>query len=123
MLVKMNGIHVGNVIANTKDAVQNTNDFMDYIHSLRTDGFFVATFDKTPKEFFFGWIGSALKHGLQFILENDEAFLIIPAVVLMFILFFVGKNKFTKWIIPLWFIYFVTSVLTQATGLMEWLGK
>jgi hypothetical protein len=123
MLVKMNGIHVGNVIANTKDAVQNTNDFMDYIHSLRTDGFFVATFDKTPKEFFFGWIGSALKHGLHFILENDEAFLIIPAVVLMFILFFVGKNKFTKWIIPLWFIYFVTSVLTQATGLMEWLGK
>jgi len=98
-------------------------DFMDYIHELRTDGFFMATFGKSPTEFFFGWIGDALKTATEFILLNDEAFLIIPAIAIMFITFFIGKNKLTKWILPLWVIYFLSSVLTQATGLLEWLAE
>lgn len=98
-------------------------DMTDYIHALRTDGFFMATFDKTPGEFFFGWIGDALKSGLEFVLINDEAFFIFPALTLMVLTFLVGTNKGTKWIVPLWFAYFVSSVVTQATGLMEWLAK
>jgi hypothetical protein len=94
-----------------------------YLHDLKAEGFFMATFDKTPSDFFFGWAVDALKHGLHFILENDEAFLIIPAVALMFMTFFLGKNKTTKFIVPLWFSYFITSVLTETTGILSWLGK
>lgn len=103
--------------------VDTYRDFMDYIHALKTEGFFMATFDKTPKEFFFGWLGDASKSVLGFILENDEAFLVIPAVAIMFLTFLIGKNKYTKWIVPLWVGYFVTAILTQATGLLAWLEK
>lgn len=110
-------------IDNTMSAMGGFREIGQYLRDLKTEGFFMATFDKTPSEFFFGWIGDMLKGGLHFLLENDETFMIIPAVIFMFGTFFVGRNKYTKWIIPLWFMYFVSSILTQTTGLMEWLEE
>jgi hypothetical protein len=104
--------------------------FMDYIHDLKAEGFFYATFGKTMKDMILDslkdlWymILDGQKHGLHFVLENDEGFLIIPAVVIIFATFLIGRNKFSKWIIPLWLAYFVSSVLTHTSGLMDWLGK
>lgn len=117
--------HLGILGLAVKDSnpITDTNDFMGYIHDLKTQGFFMATFDKTPAEFCFGWIGDALRHGLHFILENDEAFLILPSLFFLFGTFLVGRHKYTKWIMPLWLAYFASAILTETTGLMEWLDK
>lgn len=124
MLLKINGIATDtSSYFGTIGIVSETKGFMEYIHQLKADGFFMATFDKTPKEFFFGWIGHALKDGLHFILENDEFFLILPAIIIMFATFLIGKNKFSKFVIPLWVAYFITTILTQTSGLMDWLGQ
>lgn len=105
------------------DTVNKVDSFTTYLHDLKTEGFFLATFDKTPSDFFFGWLLHGLKEIGHFILANDEAFIIIPALVIMFATFFIGRNKFTKFIVPLWFMYFITSLLSETTGLLNWLGK
>lgn len=46
-----------------------------------------------------------------YIISNGDLFFIMPAVIIMFATFFIGRNRFTKWIIPLWFTYFVSVVL------------
>lgn len=118
-VAKNHVVHKG-VIGSTVGAYT---DFMSYIHDLKTEGFFMATFDKTPSEFFFGWLEDGLKGALHFILENDEGFFILPAMAIMFLTFLIGKNKYTKWTLPLWLAYFASSILTQTTGLMDWLAK
>ena len=126
MLIKIGGnaiLGMQNPVKETKETVEGITSFMDYIKELKTEGFFMATFEKTPSEFFFGWLGDGLKNVLEFILVNDEAFFILPAFVIMFITFIIGKYQHTKFIMPLWLMYFISSILTQATGLMDWLAK
>lgn len=124
MLLKINGLPIDNLVLG--NAVTSTSEFMDYIYNLKTKGIFMATFNKTPTDFLFGWVwslGDIVRHSLHFVFENDEAFFIIPSIIILFATFLVGRNRFSKFTIPLWFIYFVSSVLTQTTGLLDWLGK
>jgi murein DD-endopeptidase MepM/ murein hydrolase activator NlpD len=97
--------------------------FTQYLQDLKTEGFFMATFDKTPFEFFVEPVIDGLKYILEFIVINNEAFFIIPAILIMFATFMIGANKYTKWIVPLWFGYFVSTLIAETTGLISWLNS
>lgn len=47
----------------------------------------------------------------NFIIMNGDFFFICPAIIIMFATFIIGRNKYTKWIVPLWFGYFVSVIL------------
>jgi hypothetical protein len=85
--------------------------FMDFLRDVKSEGLFGAIYGKSffevMKEFF-----AQFFHDLGlFILQNGDFIFLLPAITVMFATFIIGRNKFTKWIIPLWFGYFVTRVL------------
>ncbi|AYP68227.1 peptidase [Bacillus phage vB_BcoS-136] len=98
-------------IDNYQSEVLSDKNFMDFINDWRQDGFFMAMYDKpffeVVKDF-----TSQLAHDVGlFILGNGDLIFLLPAILFMFGTFLIGKNKYTKFIIPLWFGYFVTSIL------------
>lgn len=108
----------GNTVSETKGAISS---FMDYIHALKEDGFFIATYGKSFKDIIVENTVDVFKGCIEFIMINDEAFFVLPAIGIMFATFMIGKNKYTKFIIPAWFVYFVVNLIGQTTGLMDWL--
>lgn len=101
------------------DSYRNENienqSLWDFIKEWREDGFFQAmygdSFFNVTKDFL-----SELGHDIwTFILGNGDLIFLMPAIVLLFGTFLVGRNKYTKYIVPLSFGYFVTSILGKLT--------
>jgi hypothetical protein len=84
----------------------------DFLHRWHDSGsFWIAMYDKPFFEVvkdFFAQLGHDV---LKWVLGNGDMFFILPAIILMFGTFLVGKNKYSKFIIPLWFAYFISTVL------------
>lgn len=84
--------------------------FWGFIKEVKSEGLFNAIYGKSffevCKDFF-----SELFHDIGvFILGNGDLLFLCPAIIFMLGTFAVGRNKFTKWIIPLWFVYFITRL-------------
>ena len=89
--------------------IASTKSFMEFIGDVKDEGLWVAIYDKPFSQVigdFFKDLGHDIMYG---ILASGDLLFLIPAVAFMFITFAVGRNRFTKWIIPLWFTYFITS--------------
>jgi hypothetical protein len=94
-------------VNNTIEEAKSLGDFIHQWHD--TGSFWVAMYGK-PFSQVMGDFLSNLGHDIgTFILGNADIFFLAPAIVFMFGTFIVGKNKFTKWIVPLWFFYFVST--------------
>ncbi|MFQ3543618.1 M23 family metallopeptidase [Halobacillus rhizosphaerae] len=85
--------------------------FMDLINRIGNEGFFQAVYGKSFFEVIKDFIAQLLMDIYTFIISNGEAFFIIPAILIMFATFIIGRNKYTKFIIPLWMAYFLSVVL------------
>lgn len=90
--------------------IEGVRSFMDFVRDVKANGLFHALYGKsffeTMKDFF-----SELFHDIGvFIMSNGDLFFLLPAILFMGGTWLVGKNKMTKWIIPLWFAYFLTKV-------------
>lgn len=90
--------------------VDGVKGFMEFVSDVKANGLFNAIYGKSffevCKDFF-----SQLGHDIGvFILGNGDLFFLLPAILFMGGTWLVGRNKFTKWIIPLWFAYFITKV-------------
>lgn len=101
------------MVDGVKNAWDNITGFVDFTKSVGQKGFFQTVYGKSffdvMKDFF-----AQLGHDLgMFILHNSDVIFLAPAIVLMFGTFVIGKNKYTKFIVPLWFTYFITSVLSR----------
>lgn len=89
------------------DGVKSFGDFISKWHE--TGSFWITIYNKPFSQVmgeFFKELGRDI--GL-FVLGNSDIFFLLPAIILMFGTFVIGKNKYTKWIIPLWFAYFVAT--------------
>lgn len=88
--------------------------FNQFIKDVKNDGLFHTIYGKTIPEF----IGDSLKTTGEvigkFILANGDVFFLMPAFLFLAGTFFVGSNKFSKWIIPLGLAYFASRVMHQA---------
>ena len=90
--------------------VEGIQNFMGFIEDVKAEGFFMAVYDK-PFSVLFMETLQAIGHAIGvFILGNGDILFLLPAIVFMAGTFVVGKNKFTKWIIPCWFFYFLSRV-------------
>lgn len=90
--------------------VDGVTGFMDFISEVKAEGLFHAIYGKSffevCKDFF-----AELFHDIGvFILGNGDLLFLMPAILFMFGTFIIGSNKCTKWILPLWFAYFVSSI-------------
>ena len=90
--------------------VEGIQNFMQFIGDVKSEGFFMAVYDK-PFSVLFMETLHQIGHAIGvFILGNGDILFLLPAIVFMAGTFVVGKNKFTKWIIPCWFFYFLSRV-------------
>lgn len=91
-----------------------TSEFVDsvkYLKSFVEEAKAYGLFYTITGETFGQWVVELLKDiGMGFLKHND-IFLMAPAILFMFATFIIGKNKYTRYIIPLWFIYFITEIL------------
>ncbi len=97
-------------IAKDNSIFDSMGSFMEFINSVKEDGFFHTVYGKSffevCKDFF-----SQLFHDIgSFILGNGDAFFLAPAILFMFVTFVIGKNRTTKWIIPCWFAYLLSTI-------------
>lgn len=91
--------------------VDKFNNTWDFLGEVKEHGLIHAVYGKSPFQLlvdFFKELGHDILH---FVLNNGDLFFLMPAIGLMFATFFIGRNNWTKYIIPLWFVYFVTKVL------------
>jgi hypothetical protein len=95
---------------NQYKGVESDRNFLEFLQDWQQEGFWQAMYGKPFFEVFKDFF-KELGHDIGlFILGNGDIFFLAPAIIIMFATFFIGRNKYTKYIIPLWFTYFVTSV-------------
>ncbi len=83
---------------------------VEFLQDWKADGFWMAMYDKPFFEVMKDFFSDLFKDLGLFILGNTDLFLLAPAIIFMLGTFIVGKNRFTKYILPLWFGYFVSSI-------------
>lgn len=84
--------------------------FTKFLGDVKEEGFFMAVYDKSFGQIFVDTLYDICRSICLFILGNGDLFFLMPAIVFMIGTFMVGRNKFTKWIIPCWFFYFLSRV-------------
>lgn len=87
--------------------LETVTDMRKYFQEVKLEGFWEATFDMSFPELMI----AGFRNTVEFIFTHNDLFLIYPAIFFMLATFVIGKNKLTKWIIPCWMGYFVTTVL------------
>lgn len=93
----------GNIIDNTKE-------FMNFIHTTHDKGLFYAIYGKSFFEVLKDFIGNFFHDLGMWVLGNSELIFVIPAIIFMGGTWIAGRNKFTKWIIPLWICYLFSKM-------------
>lgn len=83
-------------------------EFMRFINDVKNNGLSVALFGKPFSEVVTDALIGAVVGTARFITGNGDLFFLLPAIALITATFMVGKNKYTKWIIPLLFAYGVS---------------
>lgn len=130
MLVKLNGKEwystsdVDNIVIDTdrflrlqdpygiEDSVSSAfglNDIGEFLKTLREEGLFHAIYGKSFFEVISDFFINLIKDIFKFLLGNADLFFLLPAIFVMFATFLVGRNKYTRCIVPLWFAYFVAN--------------
>lgn len=94
-----------------KDSWSDMENFWNFLKEWHDVGFWRAMYGKSffdvVKDFF-----AELGHDIGiFILSNSEILFVMPAIIFMGGTWIAGRNKFTKWIIPLWFGYLISKFL------------
>jgi len=82
-----------------------------FMNDWRKEGFWHAMYGKSFFDVMKDTFIEFFRDLGQFILDNADLFFLIPAILLMFGTFFIGKNKYTKFIVPLWMAYFVSTIV------------
>jgi len=84
---------------------------LQFLNDWRKEGFFKAVYGKDFFEVMKDAFIEFFRDLTQFVVDNADLFFLIPAIILMFGTFLIGRNKYSKFIVPLWFGYFVSSIV------------
>lgn len=96
-----------------KDSWDNITNTVDFLKSVGHKGLFQTIYGKSFFEVTKDFLAK-LFHDLGFfILHNADIIFLAPTITLMFATFIIGKNKYSKYILPLWFGYFITTILSK----------
>lgn len=95
-----------------KGFFEGVKNFTQFIDDVKAEGLFHAIYGKSFFEVCKDFFTELFKDIGVFILGNGDLFFLLPAIVFLGGTWIVGRNKFTKWIIPLLFAYFLSKLLT-----------
>jgi hypothetical protein len=90
--------------------IEGTQNFMEFMGKVGDEGFWRAVYDKPFSEVLGGLLKETAHDVGVFVLGNGDLFFLMPAIFFMVCTFIIGRNKFTKWILPCWFAYFISRV-------------
>lgn len=90
--------------------IEGTQNFMAFIYDIKARGLTYALFDKPFSQVLADTFTEIARAFGIFILGNGDLFFLMPALAAMVGTFIVGRNRFTKWILPLFFAYFLSRV-------------
>lgn len=90
-----------------KEFVNSIKYLKDFVAEAKASGIWYAITGETIGTSILG----TLKELGMWVLKNNDLFVMAPAILFMFATFLIGRNKYTRYIIPLWFIYFITEIL------------
>lgn len=102
------GSNLENAVNDSKALGTAIIEFTQFIKDVKNEGFSVALFGKPFSEVFIDAITDAFVAIGRFIMGNGDLFFLLPAIAIITGTFLVGRNKYTKWIIPLLFAYGVS---------------
>lgn len=94
-----------------KGFIESLIELQDFSQRVKEDGFFRALYGKSFFEVTKDFLTELAKDTFEFIVSNADLFFVIPAIIFMFMTFFIGRNKYTKFVLPLWLSYFVAIIL------------
>lgn len=92
------------------EAVEGDKGWLDFFKDWKEEGFWQAMYDKSFIEVCGDFFKELFRDMGLLIVANGDLIFLIPAIGLIFITFFIGRNKYTRYIIPLLFGYFGTTV-------------
>lgn len=96
---------------NNVGVFESTKNVWTFIQDVRREGFWMAVYDKPFTEVMGDFFTEVFKAIGIFLTGNGDLFFLTPALAILIGTFMVGKNKFTKWILPLIFLYWVSRML------------
>jgi Peptidase family M23 len=100
------------MMASNAESKGSDGGFINFLSEWRSSGsFFEAMYGKSFFETLKDGCLQLVSEAYSYIVVNGDLFFILPAIIVMFVTFMIGRNKFTKWIVPLWFAFFVSKVL------------
>lgn len=88
--------------------VESTKNMWEFINDVKNEGFWMALYDKPFTQVTSEFMVDCLKAIGIFITGNGDLFFLFPALGVTVATFMVGRNKWTKWILPLIFAYFAS---------------
>lgn len=91
-----------------KGIIENTKDFMDFIGDVKEDGLVYAIWGKSFPELLGDFIKECFRVVGQFVTGNGDLFFLLPALAFVTSTFVFGRNRFSKWILPLLFAYVIS---------------
>lgn len=94
--------------------VESSKDLWGFIQDVKNEGFWMAVYDKPFTEVMGDFFTEVFKAIGIFISGNGDLFFLMPALVILTGTFMVGRNKFTKWILPLIFMYWISRFSFKA---------
>ena len=100
----------GDVLNDQQSLVQEIRNFFEFIDDVSEHGLIYAIYGKTFPEVMADFFKNLWDYIWKAIISNGDLLFLIPAFIALAATFFVGRNKFTKWIIPLVIAYFMTRV-------------
>jgi len=106
--IAITGVDLPPAWGDNTGAFSEIRNFMDFTKSVHDVGFFQTIYGKSLPKIVGDFLVDTLKEVGIFILKAGDLFFLMPAIAFMLLTFIAGKNKFTKWIIPLWFAYFLS---------------
>jgi hypothetical protein len=96
--------------------IEDFRSFTNFTSDVKSNGLFHAIYGKSFFEVCEGFF-SELFHDIGIaILSNSELIFVVPSIVFMFGTWITGRNKFTKWIIPLWIGYLLSKFIYYTIG-------
>lgn len=91
--------------------VKGEQSWFDFLKEWKEEGFWQAMYDRSFSEVMVDSFKEIFREIGLFIMGNADLFFLLPAILFLFATFFIGRNKYTKYVLPLTFGYFVATLI------------
>jgi len=85
-------------------------NMVDFFTAWKREGFWHAMYGKSFVEVTGDFLKQTGKELVDMITTNGDLVFLIPAIIILFLTYVIGRHKYTKYTLPLFFAYFLSRV-------------